>query len=711
MKFRRSQWFLVAACLSGCSGSSDDADLRPLSSGQAQVAAPAASPFSLSTLTPAARTYRPSYVSRGTGLTIGSPERSGSVLVDSGGATGADAISLNFVNADVREVVRSVLGDTLKLNYAIDPQIQGQISLETASPLPRSAVLSALENALRLSNIALIKTNGIWRVLPIQSAGRLSPLSLGRVGSGYETRIIPLHWVAASDIEQALEPLLPPGTIVRADKDRNILIVAGTAQDLASVDSDVMTFDVDTMRGMSFALIPLRTASAKTVAAELPKVIGTETGPAAGIVHVIALERLNAVVVTSIQPVYVERARQWIERLDQGTEGAARRLYVYRVQNGRATDISGVLTKALGLNEGGAAQPAAQSQGQANGTQVGLLPGQALGQANDVNAGALGHGDVPTGPPLNPLLGGIGAGSTGETSLRITSDEANNALLIYASPPEWATVQAALLQLDLPPLQVFLEASIAEVTLSGQLNYGLQYFFNSGRVQLNNSAGNGVIANSFPGFNLLYSGGANANVVLSLLSSLSNVKILSSPDVLVLNNQKAHLQVGDEVPVATQSAVSTVSAGAPVVNSISYTNTGVILDVTPRVNSSGLVQLDVSQEVSAVSPTTSSSLNSPTIQERRVNSSVAVQDGQTIALAGLIQTSVTKSDTGIPILGDIPYLGYLFKTHSVSKARTELVLLLTPHVIRNPETARAITEELQQKFPLLSPPQVVRSLR
>ena len=397
-------------------------------------------------------------------------------------------------------------------------------------------------------------------------------------------------------------------------------------------------------------------------------------------------------------------ARQWIERLDQGTEGVARRLYVYRVQNGRAADISEVLVKALGLQEGGSGQPANQAQG--TGGQGGLLPGQPAPQAGPgENAPEGTRGDVPTGPSLNPLLGGLGPGSGGsEQAIPITSDEANNALLVYATPQEWATVFKRLCcSWTSRRCKSFLRLRSREVTLSGQLSYGLQYFFNTGRFQLNNSAGNGVIGNTFPGFNLLYSGGANANVVLSALSTISNVKVLSSPDVLVLNNQKAHLQVGDEVPVATQSAVSTVTAGAPVVNSISYTDTGVILDVTPRVNSSGLVLLDVSQEVSAVSPTTSSSLNSPTIQERRVNSSIAVQDGQTIALAGLIQTSVTKSDTGIPVLGDIPYLGNLFKTHSVTKARTELVLLLTPHVIRNPETARAITDELRLKFPLLAP--------
>jgi len=294
-------------------------------------------------------------------------------------------------------------------------------------------------------------------------------------------------------------------------------------------------------------------------------------------------------------------------------------------------------------------------------------------------------------------------GDESNGKIRITADEANNALLIYATTQEWSTVQASLVQLDIPPLQVLLEASIAEVTLSGQLNYGLQYFFNSGRFQFNNVSGSTASPlPTYPGFDLLYSGGSGANIILNLLGTISTVKVLSSPNLLVLNNQKAHLQVGDEVPVATQSAVSTSAAGAPVVNSIEYRDTGVILDVTPRVNASGLVLLDISQEVSTVAQTTSSSINSPTIQERRVNSAIAVGDGQTIVLAGLIQTSTTRSDTGIPYLMNIPGLGFLFKSHSFTKDHTELLLLLTPHVIRDQLSAGAISDEVRRKVPLVA---------
>jgi general secretion pathway protein D len=252
---------------------------------------------------------------------------------------------------------------------------------------------------------------------------------------------------------------------------------------------------------------------------------------------------------------------------------------------------------------------------------------------------------------------------------------------------------------------VLIEASIAEVTLTGQLNYGVQYFVNSGRFGFNQVENTtGVLASAFPGLNLIYSGGANTNVIIEALEQLSTVKVLSSPDLLVLNNQKARLQVGDQVPIATQSAVSTLTAGSPIVNSIEYRDTGVILEITPRVNANGLVALDISQEVSAVAQTTTSTLDSPTIQQRRINSSVSVQDGQTIVLGGLIQDSRTDTKSGIPILKDIPYLGVLFSLRNLSTSRTELLVLITPHVVRDRESARAVTDELRSKLPLLTSP-------
>lgn len=293
--------------------------------------------------------------------------------------------------------------------------------------------------------------------------------------------------------------------------------------------------------------------------------------------------------------------------------------------------------------------------------------------------------------------------------VRITADEANNALVILANAQDYAVIEAALRKLDIKPLQVMIEATVAEVTLTDKLNLGLQYYLKTGNFQavLSEGAKNNINVpfpgfNFIPGFDFAFSTVAGSQVLLDALKSLTEVKVLSSPTLMVLNNQTGRLQVGDQVPIAVQSAVGVLAPGSPVVNSIEYRDTGVILRVTPRVNASGSVLLDISEEVSEVSATTSSTLNSPTISQRRLLSSVLTSDGETIALGGLIRDSQTRGRSGIPGLVDIPVLGNLFGTRGTSTTRTELIVLITPKVIRSREDGSAVTRELLQKVPLIS---------
>jgi general secretion pathway protein D len=245
------------------------------------------------------------------------------------------------------------------------------------------------------------------------------------------------------------------------------------------------------------------------------------------------------------------------------------------------------------------------------------------------------------------------------------------------------------------------------VTLNDELKYGLQYFLKSGQhkqVSLVNEAGSvfNKLATAASGFNFVL-GGSSAQAILSALSSLTDVNVVSSPQLLVLDHHTAAMQVGDQVPIVSQTAVSTLTTGAPVVNSVEYRDTGVILQVTPRVNSNGLVTLDINQEVSDVATTTSSTINSPTIQQRKFVSSVVVHDGETIALGGLIKDSHSRAKDGIPFLSQIPVAGGLFGSTDNTKARTELVVLLSPKVIRNDQEAQDMTNELVSRMHALRP--------
>ena len=293
------------------------------------------------------------------------------------------------------------------------------------------------------------------------------------------------------------------------------------------------------------------------------------------------------------------------------------------------------------------------------------------------------------------------SGGSAMPGVNITADTVNNSLVILATPQQYQTIRNALAELDITPLQVFLEAAIAEITLDDNLKFGVQYSFSDAHntVTFTNNDQNTSIAPEVPGFSYIYTNGASIKIILSTIATKTHVNVISSPKVLVLNNQAASLQVGDRVPIVTQQAISTIGGNPPIVNSVQYQDTGVILKVTPRVNAGGLVLMDITQEVSDVINTTTSNIDSPTIQERKINSSVAVQDGETVALGGLIQDSRSRGRSGIPYLQDIPILGHLFGQTNNEDKRTELMVLITPHVVDNLEKARGITAELRRKMP------------
>lgn len=294
------------------------------------------------------------------------------------------------------------------------------------------------------------------------------------------------------------------------------------------------------------------------------------------------------------------------------------------------------------------------------------------------------------------------AGEAGR-KIRIIADEPNNALFILATPQDFRDIDAALNRLDVEPLQVMIEATIAEVSLNDKLKYGVSWFFEQGNNSITLAdVASGIPTAAFPGFSYLYAG-ANARVVINALDEVTHVNVISSPQLMVLDNRTATLQVGDEVPIITQSAVSVADPAAPIVNSVQFRDTGVILNVTPRVNSSGGVELDIEQEVSDVVPTTTSTIDSPTIQQRKIKSSVSVHDGQTIALGGLIRDRQSRGKSGVPGLSDIPVLGSLFGTTTNTADRTELLVLITPHVVRGPEEADAITDELRKRMQSVLP--------
>jgi general secretion pathway protein D len=654
---------------------------------------PAATPAPPAT-PPAANDSPPPEIIKGTGELVGHrvPHESEANVGEDGG------ITLNFINADVRDVAKAVFGDFLNVNYTIGAGVQGTITVQTSKPLSRAEILPMFEQILRLNGIAIVKNGGVYKLVLSADAPRevTAPATGGTAEAGYGSQIVPLHYVSAAEMQRLLDGMAPSQAIIHADPGRNMLIIQGTQSERQAIADEIALFDVDWLAGMSFGMFTPKYTDARGLAKELTQILGGAGGPLGNIVKLIPIERLNTVLVVSPQPRYLDQVQRWVERLDKPGVGSDRRIYVYAVQNGRAGDLANTLKKVL---YGGSTKDNNESGSGDNGepsgehgaapppsgtTTAGSAPPPATNSAGNANAGLVGDSsDSASSPP-------------GQAT--ITADENNNAVVIYGTPQQYATIEAALRQLDGAPLQVLLEAAIAEVTLTNSLSYGVQYAFadSHNTVTLSNTA-SPLIGSAFPGFSYAFAGG-NIKVVLDTLSSITHVEVISSPEIMVLNNHMAQLQVGDQVPIATSSAVATVGS-SPIVNSIDYRSTGVILKITPRVNQGGMVTMDISQEVSDVSKTDTSTLDSPTISQRKIDSTIAVQDNETIALGGLIKDSRTNGSSGLPYLSEIPVVGALFGTKSHEIDRTELIVLITPHVVDNLQKSRAVTDELRRKLP------------
>jgi general secretion pathway protein D len=638
-------------------------------------------------------------------------------------------ISLNFADVDIRVMIDALLGDTLNLNYVIDPEVQGNVVARTSDPLDREDVIPALENILALNGVALRLVDGVYHILPLEKAGRGPSTSQTLVPTraramGFTVSIIPLKFASAPAIQKVTSNFVSSQRIFIADPTRNLLIFAGTTAEVNKLEDMVRLFDVDWMAGMSFALFPVEIADVTTLILELEQVFGKDGESALqDLIRFVPIQRMNAVLAISPQQTYLDRARLWVERLDRGEGNVGQRIFVYYVQNSRAAELAEVLMQIFESEE------TTTRQAPRDFLAPGLTPVELTGSApvvSELAEQAVSPQTAPVsselaaqaqaqggeGPRPDPYAsirqsggrvesGGVSALISETGNIRVIPDEKNNALVILSTPAEYRMIEATLKRLDIIPLQVLIEATIAEVSLDDELRYGLEWFFSQGNFDLAFSNSGGVNS-AFPGFSFLFSS-SDAQVVLNALTQVTNINVVSSPQLMVLDNESALLNVGDQVPIATQSAVPITGDVDTVVNTIEYRDTGVVLEITPRVNASGLVVLDIVQEVSDAIPTETSTISSPTIQTRRIETTVVVQSGETVALGGLIRDNRSDGVSGIPVLSEIPILGNLFKTNVETTLRTELLVLITPRVIRNAEEAQEAMEELRSRMTGLAP--------
>lgn len=652
------------------------------------------------------------------------------------GATGE--VTFNFEGESLHAVVKAILGDFLQENYVIAPGVQGTVTFSTAKPLRGDQALSILEMLLRWNNATAVWQDGRYTILPVSQAlqGNLTPRTGAAAGArGYEVRAVPLQFISAIEMEKLLKPYAKPEGIINVDPARNMLVLAGTAAELANYQQTVEIFDVDWLAGMSVGTYRLEQAEAAKVVTELEKVFGEGAGtPLSGMFRFIALEGVNSIIVITPQPKYLAQVQEWIERLDAGGTQSGSRLYVYDVKNVKATDLAGTLGEIFG------GQPRQQASSQSGSVAPGLDPVRAstLGRGEQprfdnnpeprVDATEIAFG-VATPPsagggsgipgasgisgPVVDAAGGIALGS--EENVRVSAIEENNQLLVKATSQQWESIRRVIERLDQIPLQVHIEAKIVSVVLNDNLEYGVSSFFEGavpealrGAAALRNSwsAANGTIGAGNALWNFV---GPDAAATLRLLQTITNTRVLASPSLLVLNNKSATINVGDQIPV---SSVSIGVPGTGVGNGLGtssytqYLQTGITLNVTPRVNPGGLVFMEIEQEDSQPGAQVGDTGNRE-ISTRNISSEVAVQSGQTIILGGLIRQTDSRGSGGLPFLNRIPVLGGLFGSQSRRDERTELLVMITPRVIANQEEATRVTRDYTRQFRGLTPLRVI----
>lgn len=647
----------------------------------------------------------------------------------------AGDISLNYVDTDVREIAKLILGEILKVNYSIDPGFQGMVTIQTARPLRRDELIGTLQALLSQAGGQLTYQNNMYRVSASGDDTNIPPVVAGgSMEAG--AQVVTLHYASAKQLGAILETYAGDGVKIVPDPTRNVLILAGSASARQSVVNLIRVFDVDYLAGRSYALFPVKSGEPAKFAADLEAALQLDADSAlTGAVKVVPISQANAVMVITSQQSYLDRVARLIDQLDKVKVKAGRNIHVYYLKNTQPQDIQPLLQRAVnppggsgGAEETGPGNLPPTSTPARLGSAAATMPGAAAGATTTPGGAAgTGAGQSALGTTANNTAAAPDSANAGGSQgggdphgPQIIADTINGALIVVATDSEYETIQDAIRKLDVLPMQVLIEATIAEVTLNRDLQYGVQFFLQNkeGQIGLTNAVSStptvvdptktitnaalfpGVLAPNYPGLAIVRPFG-DVQVALQALKNITDVQIVSAPKLLILDRQQASFQVGDLVPTITQSATSTISAGAPVVNNVQYQPTGVILSVTPHINSGGLVTLDIEQEVSDVVLTTTSSINSPSFKQRRIKTKVMVQDGETISLAGLISEKKLQGNSGVPYLQDIPVLGTLFSTKESSRDRTELLVLLTPRVVHDQREAKALTEELRAKLPAI----------
>lgn len=628
--------------------------------------------------------------------------------------SGEGAYSLNFDDADLGEVAKVILSDILGQNYVLSPKVAGKVTLQTTDPLSKDELIPTLEMLLRMNNAVLIKDASIYHIEPaseaLYSSSFAAPDTANR--TGYQVRVIPIRNVAVQDIVEVIKPLVQDKTILTVDGARNILVATGTPDELGRVMDMVSTFDIDVLKGRSFGLFPLAHTEPETLIKELEEVFNQKAKEDdSSFFRFIPIERLNAVMAITHQANYLKDIENWIIRLDRANTASGGGVNVYKVQHTNAEDLADTLN---GIFTG--AQSSDKSAKVAPGKKAAEVTNKSPTDSSQTASKTGTTSSSFTKKKASHTGGSVGTGTATVANIenvKIISDKANNSLVIVATPREYDVILPIIKQLDIMPLQVLIDATIVSVKLTDNLKYGIEWYLRQGNtavgsglsgVKLGDITTAAAAAFATGGLSLVQNSGS-VQALLSAQADIGNVNVISSPSLMVLNNQDAKINIGDQVPIQTSTSSLPIAGGTTTAtpsialgSSIQYKDTGVTLEVTPRVNANGMVIMEIKQVVSTPVVTSTGVSTSPTIQKKEIESSIAVNDGETIVLGGLIDDNNTENKSGIPFLHDLPWIGSLFGNTTFTRTKNELVVLITPRVVKSKQDSRLISDEFKRKL-------------
>jgi len=655
-------------------------------------------------------------------------------------------VSLNFNRADLVEIIH-IIAQQLRLTYTIDPEVKGTVTINSAEPLRAEDLLPIFHQLLRMNGAVAVRTGNLYHIMPIKDGkGLARPMGQGKEDS-FALQVIPVRFFSVAEMKRVLTPFLQPGGEIVENPRGNFLIVMDLPSNIQRLMEIAELIDVQVFAGTRMEIYQPKVASAEELAQEMTKVMqsfaSSAPQPDSFAAQFVALPRINQLLVISHSEAAWTYAKRWLDRLDIIAEGPGRRIFIYPVENGKATELADVLSQALGQPSTGRRDTTRTLQELHRSTPGGTNPTPGRGTTGTGSFGTSGSfgqqsqplgayaavpapGQVtpppvpsPTTPPTPtvprpPAQTPQAQQQQQQEQLRIVPDPATNSLIIYGSVQEFQNIKNILKELDAVPRQVLIEAMILQVDLSDKESLGVDIeILRRGRVtifgQTFDSRGalrtlgdNLPIAPTFgssSGLSGIF-GGKDVQAIVNALMTDSRVKLISSPSVLAADNRPARIQVGSEEPIPTGTINAVV--GTPSVSSsttIQYRNTGRILTILPQVNSRGLVNLQIKAEVSARGDEVTVGTDKfPAFNTQDAETTAVVHDGETLVIGGLIGERKSKSRLGIPYLMDIPVVGRFFGTTTDEAQRTELIMLITPRVIRSRDEAQTASEEFKSKL-------------